>query len=88
MAAGTVGVGVIVSGINEAAGPADVSSQGLLLLKSGMLVFPLVCIVAGFIIWRLFFRIDETFYKKIISDLRERGQLQPEMAESPAPSQP
>ena len=88
MAAGTVGVVVIVSGINEAAGPADVSSQGLLLLKSGMLVFPLVCIVAGFIIWRLFFRIDETFYKKIISDLRERGQLQPEMAESPAPPQP
>jgi melibiose permease/lactose/raffinose/galactose permease len=81
MAAGTVGAVVILSGINQAAGPADVSSQGLLLLKSGMLFLPLACIVAGFVVWRLFFRIDENFYNRIIGDLRQRGQLQPETAD-------
>ena len=44
-------------------------------MRMTMLVFPLVLIVAGYLIYRAKYRIDETFYARIISDLTERGQL-------------
>ncbi len=75
LATQVVSVVVIVSGINSAATPADVSDNGLLLMRMTMLVFPLVLIVAGYLIYRAKYRIDETFYARIISDLTERGQL-------------
>ena len=70
-----VAVVVIVSGINSAAKPADVSEQGLLLMRLAMLVLPLILIVAGYLIYRAKYRIDEVFYARIIADLTERGQL-------------
>ncbi|GAB1455414.1 MAG: glycoside-pentoside-hexuronide (GPH):cation symporter [Spirochaetia bacterium] len=78
ISSGVVGAVVIISGINAASTPQDVSSQGLLLMKIFMLAFPLVCIVAGYLIWRRFFRIDEAFYTQIVSDLKERGQIRKE----------
>ena len=70
-----VAVVVIVSGVNSAAKPADVSEQGLLLMRLAMLVLPLILIVAGYLIYRAKYRIDEVFYARIIADLTERGQL-------------
>ena len=70
-----VAVVVIVSGVNSAAKPADVSEQGLLLMRLAMLVLPLILIVAGYLIYRAKYRIDEAFYARIIADLTERGQL-------------
>ena len=70
-----VSVVVIVSGINSAASPDDVSADGLLLMRMAMLVLPLILIVVGYLIYRTKYRIDETFYAQIVGDLRERGQL-------------
>jgi melibiose permease/lactose/raffinose/galactose permease len=38
-------------------------------------VLPLILIVAGYLIYRAKYRIDETFYAQIVKELRERGQL-------------
>ncbi|GAA0336098.1 glycoside-pentoside-hexuronide (GPH):cation symporter [Micropruina glycogenica] len=70
-----VSVVVIVSGINSAPTPDDVSANGLLLMRMAMLVLPLILIVAGYLIYRAKYRIDEAFYARIVADLRERGQL-------------
>ena len=54
---------------------ADVSADGLLLMRLAMLVLPLILIVVGYLIYRAKYRIDETFYAQIVKELRERGQL-------------
>jgi melibiose permease/lactose/raffinose/galactose permease len=70
-----VSVVVIVSGINSAPSPDAVTPEGLLLMRMAMLVLPLILIVAGYLIYRAKYRIDETFYAQIVKELRERGQL-------------
>jgi len=85
---GAVGIGIvgavaILSGINTAETAADVSSEGLLLMKVAMLIFPLICIVVSYILYRWKFKIDAKFYDQILSDLRERGELAKELAKEP-----
>jgi melibiose permease/lactose/raffinose/galactose permease len=70
-----VSVVVILSGINSARTPDDVTPDGLLMMRMAMLVLPLILIVAGYLIYRAKYRIDEQFYARIIADLAERGQL-------------
>ncbi len=70
-----VGVTVIVTGINAARTPDDVTPQGLLVMKLAMLVLPLVLIVAGYLIYRWKYRIDSDFFGRIIADLKSRGEL-------------
>ena len=70
-----VSVVVIVSGINSAPTPDDVSADGLLLMRMAMLVLPLILIVTGYLIYRAKYRIDEAFYARILGELRERGQF-------------
>lgn len=72
---GIVGAVVIISGINEAASAADVTQEGLLMMKSAMLIFPLLCIAAGYIVYLAKYKIDSKLYKKILSDLQESGDL-------------
>jgi sugar (glycoside-pentoside-hexuronide) transporter len=77
---GAIGVGVvsvtlIISGINRAATPDDVTSSGLLIMKLAMLIFPLLAIVAGFIVYRLKFKIDKKMFDEIVSELGKRGDL-------------
>lgn len=45
MASGIVGAVIIISGIKDADTAADVTASGLLMMKTAMLVFPLICIV-------------------------------------------
>lgn len=78
ISSGVVGAVVILSGINSAATPTDVTASGLLLMKSAMLIFPPICILAGYLIWRRFFKIDEPFYAHIVGDLKSRGDIKPE----------
>jgi len=66
---------VIFSGINSAATPADVTADGLLLMKLAMFALPLLCIVAGYIVYMAKFKIDSKFYNQIVSDLKERGDI-------------
>lgn len=72
---GVVGATVILAGINRAASKADVTPQGLLMMKTAMLVLPLACILVGFIVYHFKFRIDKAFHDQIIADLRERGEI-------------
>lgn len=72
---GIVGATVIISGINAANSAAEVTPEGLLIMKSAMLLLPLLFIAAGYIVYRLKYKIDKEMYDKILSDLRERGEI-------------
>lgn len=73
-----VNVTIIMSGINAAATPDDVTPQGLLMMKFSMLVLPIIFIVIGFLVYLFKFKIDKPFYEKILSDLKNRGDIKPE----------
>lgn len=75
IATGIVTVTLIVSGINKATSAADVTAQGLLIMKFAMLVLPLLCIVSGYVVYRLKYKIDKKFYDKIVADLTDRGDI-------------
>ncbi|HHV11581.1 MAG TPA: MFS transporter [Clostridiales bacterium] len=75
IANGIVGVTLIISGINSAATPEDVSESGLLTMKLVMLILPLVFILVSYIIYRLKFKIDKELFDKIIAELTERGDI-------------
>jgi sugar (Glycoside-Pentoside-Hexuronide) transporter len=75
IATGIITVTLLVSGINSAATPADVTPQGLLDLKISMFVLPLICIVVGYIVYRFKYKIDKKFYDRIVSELIERGDI-------------
>lgn len=81
LANGIVGVTVIISGINDAATPDDVTAQGLLIMKASMLILPLICIVAGYVIYCKKYKIDKELFDKIVSDLKERGDIGAESQE-------
>lgn len=72
---GIVAATVIISGINEAPTPDDVTETGILIMKISMLILPLVFIVAGYLVYRAKFRIDKELFDKIVSDLKERGDI-------------
>ena len=70
-----VGVVAILSGINEAATPAEVSDGGRLLVKIAMLVVPACFIAASWLVWRRKFIIDEALHTRIVGELDLRGDL-------------
>ena len=72
---GVVSITIILSGIKDADSAKDVTTGGLLMMKSAMLIFPLICIVIGYLIYRSKYKIDQKMYEQIIQDLRERGEL-------------
>ena len=75
LATQVVSVAVIISGVNAAATPDDVTPGGLLIIKIAMLVVPPILIIVGYLIYRAKYRIDEEMYATLVSDLKERGQL-------------
>ncbi len=77
IASGIVGATLILSGINSAAAPDDVTDSGLLILKSAMLILPLISIVAGYLVYHMNFKIDKEMFDRIVSELSERGDLHP-----------
>jgi melibiose permease/lactose/raffinose/galactose permease len=75
-----VGSGIVInvlifSGIQDAPTAADVTSEGLLIMRAAMLLFPMVCIAVSFILWRVKFKITEEFHAQILQDLRGRREL-------------
>jgi len=78
---GVVAFIIIVSGIKEAQTAADVTPEGLLMLKAAMLIFPMICYAASYLIYRMKFKIDAEFYDQILSDLRDRGEIADENKE-------
>lgn len=75
IANGIVGATLIISGINAAVTPDDVTDSGLLIMKLSMLILPLIIIAIGFIIYAKKFRIDKQMYDKIIEELSARGDI-------------
>ena len=75
LAAQIVAITLIVTGINTAETPDDVSEQGLFTMKLVMMGLPLLLTVVGYCLYRWKYRIDETFHAQILHDLRQRGQL-------------
>ncbi|GBU26857.1 sugar transporter [Treponema sp. R8-4-B8] len=75
---GIVSVVIIISGIKEADSAAEVTPSGLLMMKVAMLIFPLFCFLGSYLIYRMKYKIDSKFYKQILTDLQERGELNKE----------
>jgi len=75
IASGVLGLTLIISGINAAATPEDVTPGGITTMKAAMLLFPLAAIVIGYFINMAKFKIDEDKFAQIISDLKERGDI-------------
>ena len=72
IASGVVGAIVIVSGMSQAQSAADMTEAGIVILKLAMMVFPLICIVVGFLVHRSKYILDEAMYAKIVRELNER----------------
>lgn len=76
---GLVSMTVIWAGIktNNASNEAAefIGDEGKLIIKLVMLIIPVVVIVAGYIIYRVKFKINKEFYDQIVSDLSERGEI-------------
>lgn len=81
IATGVVSVTLIISGINDAKIAADVTAEGLLIMKAAMLIFPLLCIAAGYLIYIYKYKIDKKFFAQIIADLDKRGDIERNKAE-------
>ena len=52
----------------------NVQGSPIWIMKIAMMLLPLACIVTGFVIYYKKFRIDETMYKTIVSDLANRNK--------------
>ncbi|MBQ2737765.1 MAG: MFS transporter [Clostridia bacterium] len=61
---------------------ASVSSSSVWIMKCAMMILPLICILAGFLIWRKFFKIDEATYENIIKELDTRRTAAEDTAET------
>ena len=72
IASGVVGAIVIISGMSQAQSAADMTASGVFILKMAMMVFPLICIVIGYLVYRAKYILDETMYAKIVRELNER----------------
>ena len=63
-----MGVTIILTGINEAASPADVTAGGLLGMKIMMMFVPLALILLGYVIYLRKYRIDDAQHALVIID--------------------
>ena len=80
VATGVVGAVAILSGARAAeSGSAEavaaLTGTGLLILKAGMLIFPMLCILAGFIIYKTKYVLTQERHGEILRDLREWGEI-------------
>ncbi len=75
IATGVVTITLILSGINEAQSAAEVTSEGILIMKSAMMLFPLIAIVVGYFVYLKKYKIDAAFHAKIVEDLKKRGDI-------------
>ena len=69
---GILGITLVLSGINSAPTPDDVTETGLLMMKFSMMVLPLIFIVAGYLLYLKKYKIDKELYTTILADLQER----------------
>lgn len=75
IASGIVGATLIISGINSAASPENVTAKGLMIMKLSMLIIPLILILIGYLVYHFKFKIDKEMFDKIVVDLSKRGDI-------------
>jgi len=76
LAQAILGATLIVTGINGAKTPADVSASGIWGMKVMMMVFPSILVVVSYVVYRKMFVIDEAMHARMVADLRARGELE------------
>lgn len=71
LSTGIVSLTLIFSGIKTGETTADfITDEGKLIVKLAMFVLPLITILVGYWIYRKKYKIDETFYDQILTDLK------------------
>ncbi len=76
LSTGIISVSIVLAGIKVGDTAAvSIDSGGKLIVKVAMLVIPLVFIVAGYLVYRAKYKIDEETYASIVSELRHRGDI-------------
>jgi melibiose permease/lactose/raffinose/galactose permease len=70
-----VGWVVILSGIEKATSKADVTAEGLLMMKLAMMLLPLILIAISYVVYRWKYKIDEPAHAEILRQLREKGEI-------------
>jgi melibiose permease/lactose/raffinose/galactose permease len=93
MSKGVISFTLIISGINAIAnsvagaeGNPDLIAEiinstpdsAIWIMKLSMMIFPLICILLGFVLYQKKFKIDEEFYAEIVSDLEKRNEKKEE----------
>jgi len=72
VANGVLGITLVLSNINSLPDGAEASPESVTMLKSAMMLLPLACIVASYILHSLKYKLDQSTYNQILSDLEER----------------
>lgn len=75
LASGFVGVTLVIIGITDATSVGDVTEGMINGLKTAMLLIPLVLIAISYFIYNKFYKIDETMYKVIVEDIKNRKEV-------------
>jgi len=76
LATGIVSVALVISGIKQGDTAATtIDTPGKMVIRTAMVVIPLVLIVVGYLIYRWKYKIDEEMYVKMLRDLSDRGEL-------------
>lgn len=73
-----VGYTLVISGINSLGEGEILGARGLFLVKTSMMLIPLVLIVISLIIYLRGYIIDEAYYKEILVKLKERADMEKE----------
>ena len=87
---GVLTITLIISGINDISNTvagmtpedavqfinANTPDSAVWIMKIAMMILPLLCILAGFIVYYKKFKIDEKMYAQIVSDLKARNEGQ------------
>ena len=72
LGSGAVGATLILSGINEAENAAQITLGGVALFKAAMMVLPMLLVALSWLILARRYRLDETTYAQIVTELRTR----------------
>ena len=73
LATGIVSMTLILSHVKLEGGTAEfITSSDKLVIKVAMFIVPLICIVAGYIVYLKKYKISEEFYSRILKDLEAR----------------
>lgn len=77
VSSGVIGWTVIASGMQDAHGAADMTPAGADLVRAAMFWLPLALIVASYVIYRVWYRIDAARYRLIVEELTARAASAP-----------